>query len=97
MGTMVSCVLHFPKRSTVNRMVYCRRVLIWDKSNLSSCIFPEVQHAMGPELPELHTRMGYEVGGKTLGIVGMGNIGLQIAKMAHAFNMKIVYHNRNRR
>ncbi len=52
---------------------------------------------MGPELPELHTRMGYEVGGKTLGIVGMGNIGLQIAKMARAFNMKIVYHNRNRR
>ena len=52
---------------------------------------------MGPEMPEFHTRMGYEVGGKTLGIVGMGNIGLQIAKMARAFNMKIVYHNRNRR
>lgn len=34
---------------------------------------------------------------KTLGIVGMGNIGLAVAKRAQASGMKVVYHNRNRR
>ncbi|KAF1855685.1 hypothetical protein Lal_00002552 [Lupinus albus] len=33
---------------------------------------------------------GYEVGGKVLGIVGMGNIGGEVAKRACGFNMKII-------
>lgn len=40
---------------------------------------------------------GYQVSGMTVGIVGMGRIGLEIAKRLRAFNMKILYHNRNRR
>lgn len=32
--------------------------------------------------------------GKTLGIVGMGRIGLAVAKLAQAFGMRIVYHKR---
>ena len=40
---------------------------------------------------------GYQVSGATVGIVGMGRIGLEIAKRLCAFNMKILYHNRNRR
>ena len=32
--------------------------------------------------------------GKTLGIVGMGSIGLEIAKRAKSFGLKIIYHNR---
>lgn len=35
--------------------------------------------------------------GKTMGIVGLGRIGLETAKRAQAFGMKIAYHNRNRR
>jgi lactate dehydrogenase-like 2-hydroxyacid dehydrogenase len=36
-------------------------------------------------------------GGKTLGILGLGRIGEQIAKRAQACGMKIRYHNRNRK
>ncbi|NWR71962.1 GRHPR reductase, partial [Centropus unirufus] len=38
-----------------------------------------------------------EVTGATLGIVGMGSIGYKVAERAKAFEMKILYHNRNRR
>ncbi|OZJ02028.1 hypothetical protein BZG36_04948 [Bifiguratus adelaidae] len=34
--------------------------------------------------------------GKVLGILGMGGIGKTVAKRMHAFDMKIVYHNRRR-
>jgi glyoxylate reductase len=40
--------------------------------------------------------IGYEVSGSTLGIVGLGRIGKQVAKRARAFDMKILYHNRRR-
>ncbi|NWX15068.1 GRHPR reductase, partial [Aegotheles bennettii] len=41
--------------------------------------------------------LGAEVSGATLGIVGMGAIGYKVAERAKAFEMKILYHNRNRR
>jgi glyoxylate reductase len=37
---------------------------------------------------------GYDVHGSTLGIVGMGNIGRQVARRAQGFDMKVLYHNR---
>ncbi|MEI8379959.1 MAG: D-glycerate dehydrogenase [Planctomycetota bacterium] len=40
--------------------------------------------------------IGYEVSGSTLGIVGLGRIGKQVARRARAFDMKILYHNRSR-
>lgn len=40
--------------------------------------------------------IGQEVTGSTLGIVGMGRIGRQVAKRARAFDMRVLYHNRNR-
>lgn len=40
--------------------------------------------------------IGYEVTGSTLGIVGLGRIGKQVAKRAKAFDMQILYHNRRR-
>ena len=40
--------------------------------------------------------IGYEVSGSTLGIVGLGRIGRQVAKRASAFDMKVLYHNRKR-
>ncbi len=44
-----------------------------------------------------HNQMlGREVSGATLGILGMGNIGRQIARRAAAFDMQILYHNRTR-
>lgn len=40
--------------------------------------------------------IGQEVYGSTLGIVGMGRIGTQVARRARGFDMRILYHNRNR-
>ena len=39
---------------------------------------------------------GSDVKGKTLGILGLGRIGKAVAKRANAFDMNVVYHNRNR-
>ncbi|KAM4724926.1 putative 2-ketogluconate reductase isoform 1-T3 [Anableps anableps] len=41
--------------------------------------------------------MGVEVTGSTLGIIGMGHIGYKVAQRSKGFNMRILYHNRNRR
>ena len=38
--------------------------------------------------------IGHEVHGATLGIIGMGNIGRQVARRASGFDMHILYHNR---
>lgn len=38
--------------------------------------------------------LGTSVGGKTLAIVGMGRVGMAVARRANAFGMKVVYHNR---
>ena len=40
--------------------------------------------------------LGSSVHGKTLGIVGMGDIGTAVARRALGFNMRIIYHNRHR-
>ena len=40
--------------------------------------------------------LGVPVFGKTLGIVGMGKIGSAIAGRARGFEMRVLYHNRNR-
>ena len=42
-----------------------------------------------------HNLLGHTVEGKTLGIIGMGRIGQNLAKKAEAFGMKIVYCNRH--
>lgn len=39
--------------------------------------------------------LGHQLAGKTLGIVGLGGIGQEIAKRMHAFGMKIIYSQRH--
>ncbi len=41
--------------------------------------------------------LGSEVQGSTLGIVGLGQIGLEVARRAQGFDMRVLYHSRNRR
>ena len=41
--------------------------------------------------------LGREVHGSTLGILGLGRIGEQVARRARAFDMTVLYHNRHRR
>jgi glyoxylate reductase len=38
--------------------------------------------------------LGHRIGGKRLGIIGMGRIGQALARRAQAFNMQVHYHNR---
>lgn len=38
--------------------------------------------------------LGLTLEGRTLGIIGMGNIGKSVAMLATAFRMKVIYHNR---
>ena len=46
---------------------------------------------------QLCSQDGSEVRGSTVGIVGMGSIGLATARLLKAFGATILYHNRNRR
>jgi glyoxylate reductase len=41
--------------------------------------------------------LGVNVHGATLGIVGLGEIGLEVAKRARGFDMKVLYHSRTRK
>src|SRR3974377_1915170 len=40
--------------------------------------------------------LGHRIGGKRLGIIGMGRIGQAVARRARSFGLQIHYHNRNR-
>ena len=42
------------------------------------------------------TLLGHRIGGKTLGIVGMGRIGQAVAHRARGFGLSVIYHNRHR-
>uniref|UniRef100_A0A8C6SC01 Glyoxylate reductase/hydroxypyruvate reductase n=1 Tax=Neogobius melanostomus TaxID=47308 RepID=A0A8C6SC01_9GOBI len=55
------------------------------------------QISMDPKTVDFQSLIGTEVTGATLGIIGMGHIGLRIAQRGRGFDMKILYHNRNRR
>ena len=52
-------------------------------------------HTTGPKFD--NNWFGFQVSNMTLGIIGMGRIGMEVAKRAHGFNMRVLYHNRNRR
>lgn len=59
-------------------------------------LVPGVSHAHGPNFThyEPDFLLGCEVYGATLGILGLGNIGRQVARRAQGFDMAVIYHNR---
>ncbi len=58
----------------------------------SLALIQEGKWIQGAGLP-----LGVDLHGKTLGMVGLGQIGSAVARRAGAFGMKIIYHNRRRR
>lgn len=54
--------------------------------------------ARGPEFTRYDPAvlLGQQITGATLGIVGLGRIGSEVARRAAGFDMEILYHNRNR-
>ncbi len=57
-----------------------------------------VDYARGPDFQHFDPSLlhGAEVHGQTLGILGMGAIGSEVAQRAGGFNMQVLYHNRHR-
>jgi glyoxylate reductase len=57
------------------------------------------RYARGPDFRHYDPSylLGQEVHGRTLGIIGLGRIGEQVARRARAFDMTVLYHNRRRR
>jgi glyoxylate reductase len=57
------------------------------------------RYARSPEFTKYDPgyMLGHEVHGATLGIIGLGRIGAQVAKRGRGFDMRVLYHNRNRR
>lgn len=57
------------------------------------------RHARGPHFLRYDPSfiLGREIHGSTLGIIGMGRIGEQVARRARGFDMNVLYHNRQRK
>ncbi len=57
------------------------------------------RYARGPDFLRYDPSflLGREIHGTTLGIIGMGRIGTQVARRARGFAMTVLYHNRQRR
>ena len=45
---------------------------------------------------QLNSGNAHDATGRTLAILGLGGIGMRLAEFAHAFPMRILYHNRRR-
>jgi glyoxylate reductase len=62
------------------------------------CVVPGNRYARSAEFVRYDPgyMLGREVHGKTLGIIGLGQIGKQVARRALGFDMTVLYHNRRR-
>ena len=50
--------------------------------------------AVDPGTPEAVRYEGFNLKGKTLGVIGLGNIGMQMAELGNGVDMKVIAHNR---
>jgi len=73
---------------TIMAAMYLTKSIKFAHDNLVKGNWTQLQLSTAPEIP-------LELGSQTLGIVGCGNIGQEIARVASTFGCKIIYHNRN--
>lgn len=64
-----------------------RRIAEWDRS---------MRRKRSSEKSLRDSAMGTDLYGKTIGIIGFGNIGRAVARLAQAFGMKVLYNKRTR-
>lgn len=67
-------------------VISCLRNYAWAEQSLRQGTFKS----------GLHPGRARDVTGRTLGILGLGGIGLRLANLAHAFPMRVVYYSRNK-
>ena len=85
-------------------------VLITNAPGINSRCVSELVFAfmldMSHKVTRMHTelvngawrpRLGFEISGKTLGIIGFGHIGQDMARIAQAFGMRVIFANRTPR
>jgi glyoxylate reductase len=72
---------------TLALILACRRHLV-----VSDRFVRDSSWQRGWAEPEL---LGHDLGGSTLGLVGLGRIGSEVARRAEAFGMRIVHHRRS--
>ncbi|MBK1791587.1 4-phosphoerythronate dehydrogenase PdxB [Persicirhabdus sediminis] len=59
-------------------------------TNAPGCNAKSVEQYVGAALAHLRIHHGFQLAGKTLGVVGVGNVGKLIAKLGHALGMKVL-------
>lgn len=52
-------------------------------------------HAVDPGTPEAERYLGFNLEGKTLGVVGLGNIGTRVAEIGKGIGMQVIGYNRS--
>jgi glyoxylate reductase len=72
---------------TLALMLACRRQLV-----ASDRFVRDARWRTGWSRPE---RLGHDLAGATLGLVGLGRIGSEVARRAKAFEMQVVHHRRS--
>jgi (S)-sulfolactate dehydrogenase len=74
---------------TLMAAMYLMKSIKFAHDQLNAGNWTQQQLSTPPEIP-------LELGAQTLGIIGCGNIGREIARLAKPFGCKIIYHNRNK-
>jgi phosphoglycerate dehydrogenase-like enzyme len=74
---------------TIAVALYLLKSIEFARSEISNGNWVQQQMIAGPRMP-------LEFGTLTLGIIGAGSIGREVARLAKVFGTKILYHNRNK-
>ena len=69
--------------------VYCEQNnIIW--TNAPGCNSSSVQQYVASAILKISAESGFDLKDKTIGIVGVGNVGTKVEKLAKIFGMKVV-------